>query len=149
MNYRHSLSRLWSRPAQSVVFAWMFLVWFSAASLSQAQSIFPDKGLEAAVRQEVFAKRYNDEPLTAEDVKNISQVKGKGKEIQSLEGLQHCTALMLIDLENNKISDLTPIKDLKQLQSVTLAGNQIESIEPLAGLVGIQYLELSRNKVTD
>ncbi len=125
------------------------MVWFSAASLSQAQSIFPDKGLEAAVRQEVFAKRYNEEPLTAEDVKNISQVKGKGKEIQSLEGLQHCTALMLIDLENNKISDLTPIKDLKQLQSVTLAGNQIESIEPLAGLVGIQYLELSRNKVSD
>ncbi len=52
-------------------------------------SIFPDKGLESAVRQEVFAKRYNQEPITKEDVKNISQVHGKGLGIKSLAGLEH------------------------------------------------------------
>ena len=149
MNHRFSTRMIRFRPWRVSVFASLAILWPAVFNSLQAQSVFPDKGLEAAVRQEVFAKRYNEEPLTAEDVKNISQVKGKGKEIQSLEGLQHCTALMLIDLENNKITDLTPIKDLKQLQSVTLAGNQIESIEPMAGLVGIQYLELSRNKVSD
>ena len=49
---------------------------------------------------------------------------GKGKGIKNLEGLQHCKALMLIDLEDNEISDLTPIAELKRLQSVTLAGQQ-------------------------
>ncbi|MFO0064940.1 MAG: leucine-rich repeat domain-containing protein [Pirellulaceae bacterium] len=114
-----------------------------------AQSVFPDKALEAAVRKEVFAKRFNEEPITADDVKNISQVVAKGKGITSLEGLQHCTAIMLIDLENNQIADLAALKELKQLQSVNLAGNQIESIEPMAGLTAMQYLELSRNKVKD
>lgn len=117
--------------------------------LVQAQSVFPDKGLEAAIRQEVFAKRYNEEPITADDVKNISQVVGKGKNIQSLEGMQYCLAIALIDLENNAIQDLAPLKELKHLQSVNLAGNKIESIAPLSELTGLQYLELSRNRVKD
>ncbi len=112
-------------------------------------SIFPDKALEAAVRQEVFAKRHSEEPLTAEDVKNISRVIAKGKKIASLEGLQHCKAVMEIDLENNTISDLAPLAELKLLQSVNLAGNQIASVEALKNLVALQYLELSRNKVVE
>lgn len=113
----------------------------------RAEDAFPDKGLEAAIRQEVFAKRYNNEPITADDVKSISRVVGKGKKIESLEGLQHCKAIMEIDLENNAISDLGPMRELKLLQSLNLAGNKIESIEALAELKGLQYLELSRNKV--
>jgi Leucine-rich repeat (LRR) protein len=114
-----------------------------------AEDIFPDKALEAAIRQEVFAKRYTTDPITAEDVKSISRVVGKGKKIASLEGLQHCKAIMEIDLENNAISDLGPVRELKLLQSVNFAGNQIESIEALTDLTKLQYLELSRNKISD
>ena len=115
----------------------------------QAEDLFPDKGLEAAVRKEVFAKRYNTEPLTKDDVKNISQVMGKGKGIKSLAGLEHCVAVQEIDLENNEITDLTPLAGLKLVQSLTLARNKIESIAPLAELERIQYLELSNNSVSD
>jgi len=115
----------------------------------QSQDLFPDKALEAAVRREVFEKRYNAETLTADDVKNISQVVGKGKGIKNLEGLQHCKALMKLDLENNEIADLTPIGDLKLLQSIDLSTNKIESIEPLAGLVQSQYLQLSKNGIVE
>jgi Leucine-rich repeat (LRR) protein len=110
--------------------------------------VFPDRGLEAAVRQEVFAKRYNQEPLTVEDVKNISRVAGKKRNIVSLEGLQHCQAVLEIDLENNAIVDVVPLRDLKKVQSLNLAGNQIETIEPLAELNKLQYLELSRNRLS-
>ncbi len=119
------------------------------AQVMLADDLFPDKALEAAVRKEVFAKRYNTEPLTIDDVKNISQVVGKKSGIKSLEGLQHCKAVMLVDFENNEITDLGPLRELKHLQSINLAGNQIESIEPLTNLKGVQYLELSRNKVAD
>jgi len=118
-------------------------------SISQAQDLFPDKGLEAVVRREVFEKRYNTEPLTADDVKNISQVVGKGKGIKSLEGLQHCKALMKLDLENNEIADLGPIRELKLLQSVDLASNKLQSLEPLTGLVAIQYLHIANNGIED
>ncbi len=111
--------------------------------------LIPDKSLEAVVRREVFDKRYNTEPLTAEDVKNISQVVGKGKGIKSLEGLQHCKSLMKIDLEKNEIVDLAPIKELKLLQSVDLSSNRIETLEPIAGLIQSQYLQLSKNAIAD
>jgi Leucine-rich repeat (LRR) protein len=114
-----------------------------------ADDLFPDKNLEAAVRREVFEKRYNSEPITAEDVKNISQVVGKGKGIKSLEGLQHCKSLMKLDLEKNEISDLNPIRELKQLQSIDLANNQIQSLEPMTALTGVQYLQVSNNAIED
>jgi Leucine-rich repeat (LRR) protein len=114
-----------------------------------AQDLFPDKGLEAAVRREVFAKRNNAEALTKDDVKNISQVKAKGKAIKNLEGMQHCVSVQEIDFENNEIVDLKPLADLKLIQSINLAGNKIENIEPLAALSRVQYLELSRNAVID
>lgn len=115
----------------------------------RAQDLFPDKALEAAVRWEVFEKRFNTEPIKAEDVKNISQVIGKGKGIKSLEGLQHCKALAKIDLANNEISDLNPISELKLLQSIDLSSNKIESIAPIAGLINSQYLQLSKNQIAD
>lgn len=114
---------------------------------AEPAKLFPDAGLEAAVRAEVFEKRYNQEPITKEDVQNISRVVGKGKGIKSLEGLQHCPALMLIDLSENEISDLKPIAELERLQSVTLANNKIEDISPLQNLTAMQLLDLSGNQV--
>ncbi|WP_162006728.1 leucine-rich repeat domain-containing protein [Roseimaritima sediminicola] len=111
--------------------------------------LFPDPALEAAVRAEVFEKRYNDEPITKEDVQNISRVVGRGKGIKNLEGLQHCPAVMLLDLEDNEITDLKPIAELKRLQSVTLAGNKIKTLEPLKDLTGMQLLDVSRNQISD
>ncbi|MFN7629014.1 MAG: leucine-rich repeat domain-containing protein, partial [Pirellula sp.] len=118
-------------------------------STASGQDLFPDKALEAAVRREVFEKRYNAEPITADDVKNISQVVGKGKGIKSLEGLQHCKALMKLDLENNEGADLNPIRELKLLQSIDLANNKIQSLEPLTGLVAVQYLHIANNGIED
>jgi internalin A len=129
------------------IVAWAITPWL--ASLATADDLFPDKGLEAAVRYEVFAKRYNQEPLTADDVKNISKVEGKGKEIKNLQGLENCVAVQLIDLENNHIADLGPLAELKLLQSINVAHNQISSIEPLKELERVQYLQLSGNSVSD
>ncbi|MGB7326913.1 MAG: leucine-rich repeat domain-containing protein [Rubripirellula sp.] len=112
-------------------------------------SIFKDKNLEAAVRAEVYAKRNSKDPILASDVANISRVVGKGKKIADLSGLEHCKALMLIDLENNEIQNLAPIAELKRLQSVTLAGNKIRDIKPLQGLVAMQLLDLSKNQIED
>ena len=113
----------------------------------QPAGLFPDAGLEAAVRAEVFEKRYNTEPLTVDDVKKISRVIGVGKNIQSLEGMQHCASVMLIDLGDNQITDLTPLAGLKKLQSVTLSKNKIKDVQPLAELTAIQLLDIADNEV--
>lgn len=118
-----------------------------ASADAKSDKLFPDPGLEAAVRAEVFAKRYNEERLTVDDVRNISRVVGVGKEIKNLEGLQHCTAVMLVDLSDNQITDLSPLAGLNKLQSITLAKNTIKDIKPLEGLTAVQLLDLSNNEV--
>ncbi|MCC9599219.1 leucine-rich repeat domain-containing protein [Stieleria sp. JC731] len=119
------------------------------AKAEKVVSIFPDKALEEAVRKQVFAKKYNDEPIVAADVEKISRVEGVGQQIKNLEGLQHCHALMLIDLRDNQISDLTPIAGLKRLQSVSLSGNRIKSLEAVKDLTAMQLLDVSRNLIDD
>lgn len=142
-------SRLTPRPA---AFALLCLFAATAATSPAAEtspSIFPDKNLEAVVRTYVFAKRDNQQPLTAEDVKSLSTISGRGKGIRDLTGLDKCTALAQLELTDGEITDLTPLKNLTNLQSLTLSRNKIRDIGPLAGLLNLQYLELSGNEVTD
>lgn len=119
------------------------------ASTGTAADLFPDKNLEAVVRQEVFEKRDNNKPLEEKDVQNLSRIKGRGKKIKDLRGLEKCTSLAELDLADNEIADLAPIKDLTNLQSVTLRKNKITDVKPLAGLKGLQYLQLAENQITD
>lgn len=117
------------------------------AAIAENGSIFPDKALEAAVRNEVFAKRDNDEPITVDDVAKISRVVAIGQGVKQLEGLQHCKSLMLIDFSDNEIKDLAPIANLRRLQSVTLTNNQITDISPLKDLIAMQLIDLSGNQI--
>jgi hypothetical protein len=118
-------------------------------SLARADDLFPDKSLDAVVRQYVFEKRDTDKPLVEADVQNISTIKGHGRGIKSLAGLEKCVSLAALDLKGNEIDDLAPIKDLKNLQTLTLAKNKISDIKPLQGLAGLQYLDLADNQISD
>lgn len=131
--------------------AGLTLVCLLAAQTAAAQeeALFPDKALEAVVRQYVFEKRNNEMPLVEDDVKNISTIVGKNKGIKSLQGLEKCRSLALLDLAGNEIEDLTALKELTNLQSLDLSRNKIQDIQPLTDLTGLQYLHLAENLVAD
>lgn len=112
-------------------------------------SVFADRNLEAAVRQQVFSKRDTDKPLTAADVATVAVVQGNFRGITDLSGLEHCKALASLELAGNRIADLGPLKGLRQLQYVHLASNRIVSVEPLGTLPALQYIQLESNQVTD
>jgi len=111
------------------------------------KSIFPDANLEKAVREQVFAKRNTQDPITAEDVKNISTVRGKGMGIKDLTGLEHCLAIMSIDLSESAITSIAPLKGLSRLQQIILNNNQIEDLAPIADTVALQYIGIENNQV--
>lgn len=111
--------------------------------------IFPDKNLEKAVRKFVFEKRHNEEPITAEDVKDLSTIKGNKMGIRDLSGLEHCVSLASLDLAHNDVSDLAPIANLRRLQYLDLSDNAVEDIQTLSTLPALQYVELSTNAVVD
>ncbi len=135
---------------QAVVLLGVMLA--SRWSLAQDAPLFPDKALEAIVREYVFEKRNTDQPLVEADVQNISTIQGKfregeGEQVKDLTGLEKCRSLALLDLGGHAIENLSPIKDLTNLQSLDLSHNRIQNLEPLAGLTGLQYLQLEGNQV--
>lgn len=119
------------------------------ADLTAEDSIFPDKALEAVVRNYVFEKRNNDQPIVEADVVNISTIKGKNKGITDLTGLEKCRALALLDLEGNEIVKLDAIAGLTGIQSLDLTKNKITDIKPIEGLAKLQYVKLTDNQIAD
>ncbi|MCA9145412.1 MAG: leucine-rich repeat domain-containing protein [Planctomycetaceae bacterium] len=119
------------------------------SDLTAQQSIFPDKALEAVVRNYVFEKRNNDQPIVEDDVVNISTIKGHNKGIKDLTGLEKCRSLALLDLAGNEVTKIDAIAGLKNIQSLDLSKNKITDISPIAGLTKLQYLQLSDNQITD
>src|SRR5215212_6615691 len=85
---------------------------FGLTGRSASAVMFPDKNLEAALRAVVFEKKDKPDELTEDDLRKISTLEAKGRKIQNLAGLEKCTNLLLLDLSNNEISDLGPIKGL-------------------------------------
>jgi internalin A len=130
------------------LFASLLCVSFAADS-GAADGIFPDKNLAAVVRQYVFEKRNNDEPIVEEDVVNISTITGKRRGIKDLTGLEKCRSLASLDLEDNKIENIESLAKLTNIQSLDLAKNTIEDIKPIAGLTKLQYVKLDDNRISD
>ena len=120
--------RCYSRTTLSAA---LFALSLSIVSVCQAESLFPDKALEAAVRKNVFSKRGTQEPLTADDVKDLSQVVAKGAGIRDLSGIEHCKRLMLLDLADNEISDLEILRRMfepfpKNWQTLFYPGRRVK-----------------------
>jgi hypothetical protein len=118
----------------------------AGARLAHAASPFPDKNLEAAIREVLKHEPKNFE-LTDEKLLNVYILHAEGKGIKDLTGLEKCKNLAEIRLTKNQISDIKPLKDLINLQSLDLAKNAIKDISPLANLKGLQYIELSGNQI--
>jgi len=117
----------------------------AGARLANAASPFPDKNLEAAIRE--VLKHEPKVEFTDEQLLKIYFLEAPGKGIKDLAGLERCKNLALIKLTKNKISDLRPLRDLVNVQSLDLADNMIKDISALANLKGLQYIELSGNQI--
>lgn len=142
-------SMIFRRPL-ILVSAWLAAALVARAAESAPEvSVFADKQLEAVVREQVFTKRHTDAPLTAADVATVSTIKGNGRGITSLAGLEHCKALAAAELAGNQITDLSPLMGLTRLQLLDLATNRISDLKPLAVVPALQFLELSHNQVGD
>jgi hypothetical protein len=142
----HAMKRLFPNCVSATRAALLTLPFLAAWSpAASAASPFPDKKLEAAIRE--VLKHEPNVDLNDEKLQNVFILEAPGKDIKDLTGLEKCKNLALIKLSKNKISDLKPLKDLTNLQSLDLADNAIKDISPLANLKGLQYIELSNNQI--
>jgi len=73
----------------------------------------------------------------------------QGSFIKSLEPLRYLTNVKILVLDQNNISDISPLFDLSNLQHLNLIGNEISSIEGIEKLQSLQKLYLGLNLIKD
>ena len=74
---------------------------------------------------------------------------GMFPEDEHLRGLAGLTALEVLGLSENFISDLTPLADFGNLRRLDLRFNTIRDLSPLAGLTKLRVLDLGYNEIGD
>ena len=97
----------------------------------------------------LLVKRYGE---------NYEQQIGDGKirelylndnQISDLSPLQNLMGLEDLHLINNQISDLTPLQNLTGLVYLYIGNNQINDLSPLQNLTSLERLDLTNNQISD
>lgn len=110
-------------------------------------SIVPDKNLEKAIKR---ALGLGEEiPLTEKYMERLEYLYVPQLDIGSIEGLQYAKNLRQLEIHDNKVKDLTPIKGLNKLEELTASRNDIEDILPLANLNNLKRITIDENLIED
>ncbi|MBU9713514.1 CotH kinase family protein [Evansella tamaricis] len=123
----------------------LFLGWILAFSVASGP-IISDENLEAAIRVEL---NYERGEIRADQLIDIQELRIRGMGIESLEGIQHMTGLISLDLRDNNIEDISYLSELTKLKNLNLRGNRLKDIESLANLESLIELNLRDNSIQD
>ena len=69
--------------------------------------------------------------------------------LESLDGVEHCIHIKILDVSNNSLSDLSNLWDLKNLEELYIAHNQIGYIDDVSNLIKLRVLDISENQIDD
>jgi Leucine-rich repeat (LRR) protein len=70
-------------------------------------------------------------------------------QLTDITPLKDLTSLTFLDLRQNQLTDITPLSKLTSLTSLDLSQNQLTDITPLAALTSLTSLDLGNNRLTD
>ena len=122
----------------------LFLIPFSTS----AQTVnIPDTNLRAAIA-ETLGKAPNAR-ITADEMATLRELNALSMDIRNLAGLEAAVNLEGLGLNNNIISDISPLTGLIKLRDIGLEENAIADLSPLAGLINVEHLHLAHNLITD
>ena len=130
------------------------------SSFSPAQTVsIPDSNLRAAI-EDALGKAPGA-PITTAEMGSLIELRAPNADISDLMGLETAVNLQRLDrgreyvaaegrfINNNSISDLTPLAGLTQLTVLDLNSNAISDISALSGLTNLVVLRLGANVITD
>lgn len=121
-----------------------------------------DAKLKEIINKELGKNRDKLEDITVEDMQSLKELssdsldflKNDGGEanrvITNISGLEYAVNLERLDLSENRISDLTPIKNLRKIKFLELFRNNIKDLKPLSTLKELEHLDIYNNSgITD
>ena len=107
----------------------------------------PDSNLRAVIAAEL-GKSPND-PITVLEIKRLRNIGAFGRGIRDLTGLQHATNLFRLVIENDQVSDISPIAGLTNLRELSFEDNPVSDLSPVKGLINLTWLEFDRTRVSE
>ena len=123
-------------------------VLFLTALPTEAQTVnIPATNLRKAIN-EALGKAPNAQ-ITADEMATLREFRAESLDLRNLTGLEKATHLERLHLNNNLISDLSPLAALTRLRHLELEENVISDLSPLSGLIQIRELRLGHNLITD
>jgi len=103
---------------------------------------FSDPALEAAVRDAIDVPSGS---IYKSDLASLDTLVANYLGISDLTGLEHCIALVNLNLGHNDLSNIDQLSILSGLSELDLQDNSITDLSALAGLVNLRNLQLSAN----
>ena len=107
----------------------------------------PDANLRAVIADSLGKQR--DAPISRSELATLTRFEASGANIGHLTGLHFAANLKELWLQDNAITDLSPLCDLTRLTDLVLYSNRISDISALSNLADLHHLNISHNKVSD
>ena len=132
--------------------------------------IINDPILKKLINKNLSSERADDQKITKKELESLKELSLKNEEgkniltttslkdtpefkfiqthgIKNLLGLENAVNLEKLDLNENEISDLSPIAKLNKLTKLSLIRNRISDLQSLSELTNLEYLDLYANKI--
>ncbi len=123
----------------------LFLTSFTFLAWAQEVSI-PDPGLNAAIR-EVLQKPTG--PLTGQDLLSLTNLNARDRNVRSIDGLDAARNLVSLDLQINRLSNLSFPGGLTKLERLDLSVNPLTNCFFPSGLTNLTSLILESAGLTN
>ncbi len=136
-----------------LVFSFSRLLVFLVAAIlfitqAHAQVVeIPDPNLRGAITEKL--EQPDNTPITQQEMLKLTKLVANRKNIADLTGLKYATNLEVLNLVNNRFTDISPLANLTNLTHLYIGDNALETIEPLAGLIHLRVLDLYNAGVKD
>lgn len=103
----------------------------------------PDEALRAAVLRSTGAT-----VLTRGALRQLDTLRDPGSGISDLAGLEFATVLRLVDLSQNPVASIEPLRGLNEIRQLNISSTQVSDLSPVASMPQLNYLQLNRTPVT-
>lgn len=80
---------------------------------------------------------------------NITELNVEHMDVGNIQVLKECYELKKLILNNNMLSDLSPISDCTKLEYLALRNTMVSDLSPISNCTNLKYIDLWGTRVTD
>lgn len=107
-------------------------------------------GFREAISEEMLGNLVSEDlQVRPGDLIELEELILADREMQNLEGIEHCQNLTVLDISGNELESIGPLASLKLLKILDLSRNRVNNLNALSDCTDLLYLNLSDNEITD